>query len=92
MRRFWRWLALIGGLVISTLALALFWIRNVDAWNPIPRWVWDQVERRVDLDCCEQAADVEYSVVLCASAVTMVLVTAASWSIAQALRKIRCRV
>lgn len=76
MRRLLQCLALLVWLTLSSLALAYIWIRSPDAWNPIPRWIWEQVERNVEIGCCEQAADVEYSIVLGAAVLTMLLVTA----------------
>jgi len=91
MRRFLRWLALIAWLIASSMVLALFWIRNADAWNPIPRWIWDEVAQRIDIGCCEHAADVEYLLVLGASVLTMLVATTLMWAFVQILRKLRCR-
>lgn len=76
MRRFLQCLSLLAWLTVSSLALAYVWIRSPDSWNPIPRWIWEWVERNVEIGCCEQAADVEYFVVLGAAILTMVVATA----------------
>lgn len=87
MGRLLRLFVLVLWLVASSMALALFWVRNADAWNPIPHWVWDQVEKRVNIGCCEQAADVEYLVVLGASILTMLVVTAVIWLLRKWVRR-----
>lgn len=74
-------------LIVSSLSLALFWIRSPTAWVPIPEWIWTQVEKRVEIRCCEHAADVEYFVVLAAATLTMVAVTALVWALLRGLRR-----
>ncbi|WP_313619802.1 hypothetical protein [Achromobacter sp.] len=87
MRRLLNCLALATWPLVSSLSLALFWIRSPTAWVPIPEWIWTQVEKRVEIRCCEHAANVEYFVVLAAAMLTMVAVTALAWALLRGLRR-----
>lgn len=87
MRRLLHCLALAAWLLVSSLGLALFWIRSPATWIPIPEWVWRQVETRAEIRCCEHAADVKYFVVLAAATLTMVAVTALVWALLRGLRR-----
>lgn len=89
MRRLLRHFLLALWLVVSTIGLTLLWIRDPSLWAPIPQWVWEQVNRHVEIRCCEEAADVEYLVVFTAAAMTVVLATALIWIAVRGLR--RCK-
>ncbi|EHK66421.1 hypothetical protein [Achromobacter arsenitoxydans] len=86
MRRLFRCCVLVIWLIMSSLGLTLYWIRDTSAWAPIPQWVWKQVNQRVEVRCCEHAADVEYLVVFTAAALTMVVATALVWILMRWLR------